>query len=171
MTLIDLIVERGDDAVKSLPKGIRKNKEAVAETIENNVRKVIIDEMAMNPKYYEKMSELLDALIDRRKQEAISYKAYLEKIVDLTKKVKKPETSSRYPSAIKTPALRALFDNLDKNEEMALKVDKAIRSKKKAGWRGNKLKEREVRIAIKKVVTDEELVEVIFEIVKNRHDY
>ncbi len=37
----------------------------MAETIENNVRRLIIDEMAVNPKYYEKMSELLDAL-DRR---------------------------------------------------------------------------------------------------------
>jgi type I restriction enzyme, R subunit len=33
----------------------------MAETIENNVRvELIIDEMAVNPKYYEKMSELLD---------------------------------------------------------------------------------------------------------------
>ena len=44
MSLIQLIVERGADAVDALPKGIRKNKEAVAETIENNVRKLIIDE-------------------------------------------------------------------------------------------------------------------------------
>jgi len=41
-SLIQLIVERGADAVKALPKGIQKNKEAVAETIENNVRKLII---------------------------------------------------------------------------------------------------------------------------------
>ena len=52
----------------ALPEGIRKNKEAVAETIENNVRKLIIDEQPINPKYYEKMSELLDALIEQRTQ-------------------------------------------------------------------------------------------------------
>ena len=50
-------MERGADAVDALPKGIRKNKEAVAETIENNVRKLIIDEHPINPKYYDKMSE------------------------------------------------------------------------------------------------------------------
>ena len=50
-------------AVNALPEGIRENQEAVAETIENNVRKLIIDEQPINPKYYEKMSELLDALI------------------------------------------------------------------------------------------------------------
>ena len=47
----------------ALPKGIRESQEAVAETIENNVRKLIIDESPINPKYYETMSSLLDALI------------------------------------------------------------------------------------------------------------
>lgn len=91
MSLVQLIVERGADAVKTLPEGIRKNKEAVAEAIENNVRKLIIDEQPINPKYYEKMSELLDALIKQRRQEALDYQAYLAKIVELTKKVKNPE--------------------------------------------------------------------------------
>jgi type I restriction enzyme R subunit len=61
MPLVELIVERGAEAVNQLPEGIRNNKEAVAEVIENNVRKLIIDESPINPKYYEKMSELLDA--------------------------------------------------------------------------------------------------------------
>jgi type I restriction enzyme R subunit len=67
-TLVDLIVDRGEAAVESLPKGIRENPEAMAETIENNVRKLIIDETPVNPKYYEKMSELLDALIQARRK-------------------------------------------------------------------------------------------------------
>ncbi len=71
LTLIQLIVERGESAVASLPKGIAANPTAMAETIENNVRKVIIDEMALNPKYYERMSALLNDLIQLRKQEAI----------------------------------------------------------------------------------------------------
>jgi type I restriction enzyme R subunit len=45
----------------------------MAETIENNMRKVIIDEQPINPKYYEKMSELLDALIEQRRKEALTY--------------------------------------------------------------------------------------------------
>ena len=63
----------------ALPEGIRSNKEAVAETIENNVRKLIIDEQPINPKYYERMSELLDALIEQRRQEALDYQKYLER--------------------------------------------------------------------------------------------
>ncbi len=75
LTLIQLIVERGEAAIDALPEGTRKSPEAVAETIENNVRRLIIDEMTINPKYYEKMSALLDALIRQRKQEAMDYKA------------------------------------------------------------------------------------------------
>ena len=93
--------------------GIRENRDAVAETIENNVRRIIIDETAVNPKYYEKMSELLDALINQRKQEAIDYKAYLEKIVALTRRVSSP-VSERYPPAINSPARRALYDKTPK---------------------------------------------------------
>ena len=112
MTLVELIVERGEEAVEELPEGIRKSREAMAETIENNVRRLIIDETGVNPKYYEKMSELLEALIRQRKQEAIDYKEYLARIVDLTRKTSRPETQASYPASINTPALRALFDNL-----------------------------------------------------------
>jgi type I restriction enzyme R subunit len=193
MTLIELIVERGEEAIDLLPKGIRENREAMAETIENNVRKLIIDEMPVNPKYYERMSQLLDALIQTRKKEAMDYKAYLAKIIELTKKVSKPETQAAYPASINSPARRALFDNLEEEHGLAvhenrahygleapvdaraakaIAVDHAIRNIKKAGWRGNRFKEKEVRIAIKSVLGgDENLVDTILEIVKAQRDY
>ncbi|MCY1537977.1 hypothetical protein D9M68_734980 [compost metagenome] len=68
MSLIQLIVERGIGAIDVLPKGIHESQEAVAETIENNVRKLIINESPINPKYYETMSSLLDAVIAKRKE-------------------------------------------------------------------------------------------------------
>lgn len=172
MTLVELIVERGEEAIEGLPKGIRQNRDAMAESIENNIRKVIIDEMAVNPKYYEKMSELLDALIQTRKKQAMDYKEYLAKIVELTRRVSRPEAESAYPAAINTPSRRALFDNLGQEEDTAVRVDTAIRNVKKAGWRGNRFKEREVRIAIKSVLGDDDtLVDHVFEIVKNQRDY
>ncbi|HPM99447.1 MAG TPA: HsdR family type I site-specific deoxyribonuclease [bacterium] len=185
LTLVELIVERGEDAVESLPKGMQTNREAMAETIENNVRRLIIDEMEVNPKYYEKMSELLDALIQQRKQEALEYKVYLTRIVELTRKVCKPETHSAYPEEIKTSALRALYDNLevqsyrvqDKPDsetraEKALAIDYAIRKVKKADWRGNCFKEREVRNAIRSELgEDKERIDKLLEIVKKQRDY
>jgi len=62
-SLIELIVERGQDAFDKVPEKMRRNKEAMAETIENNLRKVIIEESPTNPAYYEKMSTVLDELI------------------------------------------------------------------------------------------------------------
>jgi type I restriction enzyme R subunit len=171
MSLIQLIVERGVDAVDELPSGIRKNKEAVAETIENNVRKLIIDETPINPKYYEKMSDLLDALIAQRKTEAIDYEEYLASIVELTKQAKSPETTTSYPTSVNSPAKRALFDNLGEDEDLALAVDAAIRATKKDAWRGNRIKEKEVRNAIKAQLADPDMVGVIFELVRNQHEY
>jgi predicted metal-dependent hydrolase len=46
----------------------------VAETIENNVRKLIINESPVDPAYYDKMSKLLDALIEQRRKGALAYK-------------------------------------------------------------------------------------------------
>jgi type I restriction enzyme R subunit len=171
MSLIQLIVERGADAVEALPDGIRKNKEAVADTIENNVRKLIIDETPINPKYYEKMSDLLDALIAQRKTDAIDYEAYLAKIVELTKQAKSPETTMSYPVSVDTAAKRSLFDNLDGNEGLAIAVDASIRATKKDAWRGNRFKEKEVRNAIKANIADPALVELIFDLVRNQHEY
>jgi type I restriction enzyme R subunit len=171
MSLIQLIVERGVGAVEALPSGIKQNQESVAETIENNVRKLIIDETPVNPKYYESMSALLDALIVERRKQAISYEEYLRKIVELTKNAKNPAGTAAYPTAIKTAALRALYDNLDRDEGLALAIDADIRHVKKAGWKGNKIKEREVRNAIRRHVADETRVDAIFDLVKRQDDY
>jgi type I restriction enzyme R subunit len=54
------------------------------------VRKLIIDEQPVNPKYYEQMSKLLDALIAQRKEEALDYQAYLVGITDLARRSQRP---------------------------------------------------------------------------------
>ena len=61
MTLVELLIKNAESAIDSFPEGIRRSRRAVAETIENNVRRLIVDEMAINPMYYEKMSAVLDA--------------------------------------------------------------------------------------------------------------
>lgn len=170
LSLVQLIVERGTEAIKDLPKGIRESEEAVAETIENNLRKVIIDEQPINPKYYESMSILLDELIKQRKEGAVAYKAYLAKIVELSKQIKNPSASMSYPSSMDTSAKRALYDNLDKDEKLTENLNYEIINTKKDSWRGNKIKEREVIYVISKHVKNAD-VERIFEIVKNQKDY
>ena len=154
LSLIQLIVERGADALKALPEGIKKNKAAVAETIENNVRKLIIDESPINPKYYEKMSELLDALIAERKQKAVEYAAYLARIVELTRRVKNGPEGAAYPKSLDTPAKKALYDNLGNSEALAVAVDKAVRESKQDAWRSNPFKVKKVWLAIKRALGD-----------------
>ncbi|MBN3951304.1 MAG: HsdR family type I site-specific deoxyribonuclease [Nostoc sp. NMS7] len=171
MTLIQLIVERGANAVEALPKGIKQNQEAVAETIENNLRKVIIDQQPTNPKYFDKMSTLLNELIQARKAASQNYKAYLQKIVELSKQVAQPSSSSQYPQSLNSPAKRALYDNLNQDEALALAINDAIRKIKKDGWRGNIMKEREVKNAIKKYLDSPEDCDRIFEIVKSQSEY
>jgi type I restriction enzyme, R subunit len=171
MTLVQLIVEQGEGAVKQLPEGLREF-EPMAEAIENNVRKLIIDESPVNPKYFEKMSQLLETLIEERKNQSLHYTAYLERIRELARKVQRPETAGTYPSAINSNALRALYDNLDKDEELAVRLDAAIRAVKKDGWRGNRFKEREVRAAIKSSFNgDDGILNKIFELVKAQREY
>ena len=171
MTLVQLIVERGPEAIDALPAGIRANHEAVAETIENNVRRLIIDEQPTNPKYYEKMSQLLDTLIHERRQQALEYEQYLAEIVELTKQVQNPISSTSYPKTLTTSAKRALYDNLGSDEQLALVIDEEIRSTKKDDWRGNRIKEREVWYVIRKYLTDDGEVQRIFELVRNQGEY
>jgi len=171
LSLIDLIIQKGPAALDDLPDSIKHDEEATAETIENNVRKLIIDGMPGNPIYFELMSKLLDELIKQRKAQAIRYKEYLHKIIELTKLVRKPEHSQRYTPALNTSAKRALCDNLNRDEALALALDEAITRTKKAAWRGNLIKEREVKLAIRSLIKDESEVERIFELVKNQQDY
>ena len=120
LTLVELIVERGEAAIDTLPEGIRGSREAIAETIENNVRRVIIDESTVNPKYYERMSDLLDAVILQRKQEALDYKEYLAKIVELTKQIGRPETGASYPRQHQQPRTQGTLRQLRQHRSMDL---------------------------------------------------
>ena len=172
MTLVDLIVKKGEDAVSDLPEAVKQNQEAVAETIENNVRKLIIDEMPTNPKYYLRMSELLDELVKKRKRADVEYKEYLKQIVALSKKVRNPMDES-VSSEINTSAKRALYDNMGQDVAKALIVHEAVMNARQSDWRGNHLKERAIKIEIKKAlpdISDEELKN-LFEIIKNQNEY
>ena len=194
MTLVELLISDGEGAIGSLPEGIRGSQRAVAETIENNVRRLIVDEMAVNPKYYEKMSAVLDALIKQRREEAIEYEDYLKKAIELAEKVKRGEGGGSYPTSIKTRALRAIYDNLpedvlgkkvaegsdaeepddtgDPREVVALAVDRAVHQAKVADWRGHPIKERRIGAAIQAALGPHKAHTLtILEIVKAQREY
>jgi len=173
MTLVDLIVKKGQDALDELPESVKQNQDATAETIENNVRKLIIDEMPTNPKYYLRMSELLDELVKQRKRADIEYKDYLAKIIELSKEAKHPEQSMHYPNSVDTKAKQALYDNFGEDEEQALSLHEAISGALEDNWRGHPQKEKRVKNAIKKVLPDltEDESKALFELIKEQHEY
>ncbi len=170
ITLIQLLVERGTGALAALPAGLAGDPGALAETIENNLRRLIIDEHPLNPKYYEKMSELLDGLINERRAQASDYADYLARMTDLARQVQRPNAAT-YPSSLDTRAKQALYDNLGGDEQLALALHNDIEQTRKDGWRGNMIKEREVRYAIRRHVQDEARITEIFELVKSQGEY
>ena len=170
--LVDLIVKLGAGAIDKLPAGIKKDPEAVAETIVNNMRKVIIDERAMNPKYYDKMSELLDAIIEERHKQALDYQAYLAKLLDAAKQLGTGESDTKYPEWANNGAKRALVDFFFPHDELAITIDTVVRYNKPDAWVGNPMKERKVKKAIRSALpNDFDKLDDLFELVKARDEY
>lgn len=168
-SLVDLIIHVSEPDRE--PYGNIRSHEAVAETMENNVRKVIIEESQTNPKYFERMSKLLEELIRQRKEEVIAYKEYLEKIKQLAGDVSNPMGTTDYPTSLNSNAKRALYDNLEQNEILALALDNVIKTNKMDGWRDGGLKEKKLRLAINEVIKDDETTAVIMQIVKAQSEY
>ena len=170
ISLIDLVISKGGAAEDDLPPASKRKRENVAEAIENNVRKLIIEETPVNPRFYEKMSELLTDLVRQRRDEAIEYAEYLERIASLVRNAKAGH-GREYPETITSPGKKALYDNLGDNEALALEVDRTVRETAPFDWRGSAMKERKVHRCLEQILDDPDAVEQIFEILKNQHEY
>ena len=172
--LIDLVVNNDGQGIESLPEGVKGDEEAMAEAIENNVRKTIVDENPVNPKYYDQMSALLDDIIKLRREKALDYQTYLEEIKALARKVVNPSGNSKanYPDTVDSAAKQALYDNLGNDEVLTTKIDSAVRYTKKADWLGDRFKEREIANAIREETASYsiDIVEVM-DLVKAQKDY
>jgi len=107
----------------------------------------VFREHLLDPAFFDDMSTLLAAIIKERKDNAISYEEYLNRIANLVKQVSEGRSEDT-PDVIKTFAQKAIYNNLGKNPELALKIDKAVKNSKRDGFRGNLAKEREIKFAI-----------------------
>ena len=187
MPLIDVIVKSGiADAINSMPEGIKGSNEAVAETIENNVRSKIIKDHLLDPAYFEKMSKLLDELIKRRKEKAVKYEAYLKEIAALANQVAAGQAGNT-PEQLDSPGKRALFNNLvdalpanvvaeggdvrEKALNLALEINSAVINVRSDGWRGSHAKEQNIKQALYLVIKDVPALERIFEIIVQQKEY
>ncbi|WRF39829.1 type I restriction endonuclease subunit R [Helicobacter pylori] len=147
-----------------------KNESSMAESIANNTRKRIIEKEASDPKYYEKLSSLLNDLINQFREKKLTYLEYLQQIHNLAKQVIHKEDKN-YPKKINTNALKTLYNNLDQNEALALEIDACVRDNKKDGWVGHNQKEKNLKIALRKIINDEGLLENTFNLAKHIDEY
>jgi type I restriction enzyme R subunit len=172
MGLLDLIVKTGiSEAIANKLGGLKGNKNAIAETIENNVRKKIIKEHLNDPVYYANMSALLDEIIAARKAKAIQYEEYLKRIAVLAKRVDVGHAEEA-PEQLDTPGKRALYNNLGKNEGLALRIDDTIKMVRPDSWRDNGgPKEKLIKAALYGILQDVAEVERVFLIVKAQAEY
>ncbi|MGH9832999.1 MAG: restriction endonuclease subunit R, partial [Blastocatellia bacterium] len=135
-----------------------------------------IKEHLNDPAYYEKMSALLDEIIAARRAKAIEYEEYLKRIAELAKKVEAGQADET-PESLNTPGRRALYNNLNQNEELAIRIDEVVKQVRPDGWRGIETRERVIKGAIHNVLKengllrDEAEVERIFLIVKQQREY
>jgi type I restriction enzyme R subunit len=193
--LLDLIMQTGmAEAIDQLPQGIKNSKDAIAETIENNVRSKIIQEHLNNPAYYDKMSSLLDEVIKFRKEQADKYEEYLKKIADLVGKVQVGHADDTPEALKRSPGLRAIYDNLvmpparpprvniadgagplptpDPKLSLAVAIDEAVKRIRNAGWREHAARENRIkREALLPLLNDVAEVERIFQIIKQQQEY
>ena len=171
-TLVELLVDNGISALKDMPASTPKEKEAVAETIENNIGKEIVEKTQSNPKYYEKMSALLRELIEKRKNDVINYEEYLRQVVELARKVHKPERGTEYPPGIReSAAKRAFYDHLNGDAVVANQIYDAVMSSKQDNFRGSKIKERKIWRAIRAVVKDDQEADQLLALVKEQSEF
>jgi type I restriction enzyme R subunit len=189
--LLELITKTGIlNAVNDGLSGLKGNREAIAETIENNVRSVIIREQLNDPAFYERMSTLLSEIIAARKAKAIEYEEYLRRIGEVASQVHTGRADET-PNELNTPGKLALYNNLKASQnrktaegsptyqvdgdpvlKLALELDTAIKRSRPDAWRGVQTREQTVKRALYDVLKDVDEVERIFKIIyQQTNDY
>jgi len=169
--LLELIVKTG--VAQAINQSFGKssgNQKAVQETIENNMRRTIISERAHDPAFYDRMSQALDEIIRFRKQQADAYEEYLLKIAELARQLHQQSADST-PAELNSPGKRALWNNLNGDLDLALRVDRTVRQVRPDGWRGVQAKEQIIKAALYGLLQDAAEVERLFAVLVAQPDY
>ncbi len=179
--LLELIVKTGiADAIDQRLGGLKGNQDAVAETIENNVRKKIVKEKLADPAFFERMSRLLDELIAARRTKAIEYAEYLKKMAELVRTAQAGHTQDTPEPLRRSRALRAIYNTLAEKMDgevadplaLAEEVDRVVRHMKPDDFRGNQAKENTIKEALLPLFDgDVERVECMFLVITAQAEY
>jgi len=188
-SLVELIIQTGihDAIAKKLNEKGRLSKNAVAEGIINNVRKTIIRDQLTDPRFYEEMSKLLDDLIALKRTITESYEDFLKRAEALVLRMAGKAVKGTHPTVLNGhPEAIRLFNNLaslpadtfqcpmdeDQKASLALEIDRAMREKAPAGWKGDDTREKQVLNALFPLMDrDRKATVALFEIIKNQSGY
>ena len=197
MSLTELIIETGihDAIARKLNEKGKLSKNAIAEGIINNVRKTIIREQLTDPRFYEQMSKLLDDLIKQSRADTAAYEEFLRKAEALVKRLAVKQTDEGVPATLhgKREAT-VIYNNLpqilavrrvgahgvvepraeygEERIRLALEIDRVMRERAPAGWKGDQAREAQVLNALFPLFNrDREATLAIFELIKNQPGY
>jgi type I restriction enzyme R subunit len=197
MSLTELIIETGihDAIAKKLNDKGKLSKNAIAEGIINNVRKTIIRNQLTDPRFYEQMSKLLDDLVKQSRADAAAYEAFLKKAEALVKRLAAKQPEGDMPAALhgKREAT-VIYNNLprilamlpggagsvtepsveagNRRLNLALEIDRVMRERAPAGWKGDQAREAVVLNALFPLLDrNREATLALFELVKSQPGY
>jgi type I restriction enzyme R subunit len=198
LSLVELIVETGihDAIARKLNEQGRLSRNAIAEGIINNVRKTIIREQLTDPQFYAQMSLLLNDLIKQSRADAAAYEAFLRKAEALAKRLAAQQPDAGLPAALHgNPEAAVIYNNLprilaaadadpgdriadssaeytDPHLRLALEIDRVMRERAPAGWKGDDAREAQVLNALFPLLNrDRKATQALFELIKHQPGY
>lgn len=167
LSFLDLIDKPGDGGDLHKAEKEVGGQGGMAETLTANVRRIIMRKRDANPEEYDKFSERLNQLLDELRRGAIEYKEYMNRLIQMCRDMR---GGHDYPQSIDTPCKKALYDNLDEEEDLANSVYLAAEENAEIGWRDHNLRKKKLRKAIDKVLPEGTDSEKIMKILINNEE-
>jgi type I restriction enzyme R subunit len=196
LSLTELIVQTGihDAIARTINERGRLSRNAIAETIINNVRKTIIREQLTDPRFYEQMSKLLEDLIKQDRADAAAYERFLRNAESLARRLAARSVDAGVPPSLHgRREATVIYNNLerilaagrsdsraaetrpefgDERAQLALRIDRTMREQAPAGWKGDPPREAQVLNALFPLMDgDRAATTALFELIKNQPGY
>ncbi len=196
LSLLELIVETGihDAIARKLNEKGKLSRNAIAEGIVNNVRKTIVRDQLTDPRFYDRMSKLLDDLIQQSRADAAAYEEFLRRAEDLARRLAAKQDEGEVPAALHgRREATVIYENLPRilavgrgdgdllaerapygheRLSLALEIDNVMREWAPAGWKGDQAREAQVLNALAPLLErNRAATQALFELVKNQPGY
>jgi len=139
LDIIKINSETGEVTTDKQAESQLGGQKGVAETLAANVRRVINRKRESNPEEYKYFSEKLNRLLEEYQQETLEYKELLKLIKELSEEFKNQQMVD---PRIDTEGKKALYDNLGKDVELAVKVHKVVAENAVHGFRQSSMRKR-----------------------------